>query len=470
MNPNTLEMTRGEMQELATRVLNEVVEHFAELRGKSVTRIGTRAELEAALREPMPEHGQDAARVMERLRTQVWGSMMFSSHPRFFAFVPSPSNFVSAMADTLMVGYDAFAGTWLEGSGPAMIELVTTDWLREMCGLPKTAGGHFVSGGSAGNLTGLAVARHIHLNDDLENAVVYCSDQTHFSSLRAVWLLGFKPHQIENFPGDESYRLDVNALEKKIAQDRARGKRPFCVIANAGTTNTGAVDPLNEIADLCAREKLWLHVDGAYGAAAMLTPRGRAAMRGIERADSLALDPHKWLFQPYECGVMLVRENRWLRETFSMTPEYLSEAEGDEAQVNFFEEGLQLTRNFKALKLWFSIQVFGAAGFRAAIEHGIALAEYAEQILRASPVWEIVSPAQLGIVAFRHVRANATETELNLLNQSLVTKNMREGFSFLTATTLRGKVCLRLCPINPQVTEQDIVMTIARLEEIAARV
>jgi len=466
MNNNTLDLTTAEMQDLGSQVMREVIEHFSKLSDKPVTRIGSRAELEAALREPMPESGSDPLQVMARLREHVWDKIMFSSHPRFFAFVPSPSNFVSAMADTLMVGYDAFAGTWLEGSGPAVIELVTIDWLREMCGMPSTAGGHFVTGGSAGNLTGLAVARHIHLNDDVQNAVVYFSDQTHFSALRALWLLGFKQDQLEKIPSDAAYRLDMNALSEKISRDRAAGKNPFCVIANAGTTNTGAVDPLNEIADVCERENLWLHVDGAYGAAAMMTERGHELLQGIERADSLALDPHKWLFQPYECGVVLVRDARWLRETFSHTPEYLAQAEGKDSEVNLYEEGFQLTRSFKALKLWFSLQVFGAAAFRAAIESGLALAEHAEQVLRASECWEIFSPAQLGIVAFRFTRPNLSTADLNILNQALVDKNMREGYSFLSSTTLRGITALRVCPINPRATKQDIDNTIARLESL----
>lgn len=457
------------MQAFGSQVLEEVLEHFAQLPDKPVTRMGARAELEVALREPMPERGTDPAQVMARLREHVWQNIMFSSHPRFFAFVPSPSNFVSAMADTLMVAYDAFAGTWLEGSGPAVIELVTIDWLRETCGMPPSAGGHFVTGGSAGNLTGLAVARHIHLRDETTNAVVYFSDQTHFSVLRALWLLGFKPDHLEKISSDDAYRLDLNSLRGKIARDRTAGKRPFCIIANAGTTNTGAVDPLNDLAEICRQENLWLHVDSAYGAAAMLTQRGRDLMRGIERADTLALDPHKWLFQPYECGVILVREARWLRETFSTSAEYLAEVEVNGAQVNFYEEGIQLTRSFKALKLWFSLQVFGAAAFRAAIEHGIELAEYAEQVLRASPSWEVVSPAQLGIVAFRHFRPNSPLFDLNLLNRALVDLNMREGHSFLTSTTLRGKTILRMCPINPRATRQDIKDTISRLEAIVEK-
>lgn len=469
MNPNTLELTRAEMQELGEHVMRELVEHFDTLHDKPVTNIGNRAALEAALREPMPESGSDPVRVMKRLRRHVWENIMFSSHPRFFAFVPSPSNFVSAMADTLMVGYDAFAGTWLEGSGPAMIELVTIDWLRQMCGMPATTGGHFVTGGSAGNLTGLAVARHVQLNDNTENAVVYFSDQAHFSVRRALWLLGFKAEQLHILPSDRQYRLDIAALQGRIARDRASGLRPFCVFANAGTTNTGSVDSLDELAMLCADEKMWLHVDGAYGAAAMLTERGRALMRGIERADSVTIDPHKWLFQPYECGVVLVRQGHRLRETFSMTPEYLTEAEGAESEVNFFEEGMQLTRNFKALKLWFSLQVFGAAGFRAAIEHGFEMADYAERVLRVTPQWEILSPAQMGIVTFRYTHPDASIDRLNGLNQQIVTRNMQEGFSFLTSTILRGKFALRLCPINPRVTEQDIDETIRRLSEIATR-
>ena len=460
-----LQLSREQMRTLGYCVIDQIVDHYTSLPGKRVTRMASRSDLEERLREPLPELGTDVHQVLHQLQSDVWNNMMHTDHPRFFAFVPSPSNFVSAMADALVAGLDPFAGTWLEASGPAQIELVTVDWLRQIIGLPDAADGHFVTGGSAANLTALAVARHVKLSGQNEGGAIYFSDQTHSSIERALKLLGFTPEQICKLPSDGQFRLPVEDLEKAILRDRAAGKRPFCVVANAGTTNTGTVDPLPVVAELCTREGLWLHVDGAYGAAAVLTATGRSVLAGLELADSLSIDPHKWLFQPYEIGCVLVRDARFLRQTFQVLPEYLEDTRLKDEEVNFCEQGMQLTRSFRALKMWLSLKVFGVAAFRAAVERGIRLAELAEHTLRQSSCWEVVSPAQLGIVAFRFVHEGASPKKLNTLNQQLVGKTIEDGFAFVSSTILKGCTVLRLCTINPRTADEDVIATIQRLEQ-----
>jgi len=451
-----LELTRDEMRALGYQVVDRLVEHFAALRGKRPAFTGARPELEQVFREPLPEQGAAPARVLEQLH-QVFESMCHVDHPRFFAFVPSPGNFVGAMADALAAGFNPFVGTWLAGSGPAEIELVTVDWLREMCGLPETAGGLFVSGGSMANLTALAVARDVKLAGEIGRGRIYYSDQTHSSIDRALAVLGFRPEQMRRLPSDARYRLPLDACAAAVAEDRAAGLMPFCVIANAGTTNTGAVDPMPELARFCGAHGLWLHADGAYGAAAMVSERGRQALAGIELVDSLSLDPHKWLFQPFEAGCVILRERERLRDTFRILPDYLRDAHRLRQEVNFCDYGIELTRNFRALKLWMSLKVFGAAAFRAAIERGFELAEIAERRLRESPHWEILSPAQMAIVAFRRAGDDA-------LNARLASELKAGGYAFLSTTSLRGQTALRLCTINPRTTEEDIVKTIESLE------
>ncbi|MCI0337750.1 MAG: pyridoxal-dependent decarboxylase, partial [Acidobacteria bacterium] len=301
-----LQLSRDEMRRLGYRIVDNIVDHFETVSDKPAMRLASRAELEAALREPIPEEPTGFDDLLDKLEQDVWLNIGHLSHPRFFAFIPSPNNFVSVMAEALAAGFNPFAGTWIEGSGPAQIELVLLDWLREICGMPESAGGLFVSGGSVANLTALAVARHVKLNDEIENAVVYCSDQTHSSIERALRVLGFSREQFRRIQSDDDLRLSQTQLAEAVVRDRLAGRRPFCVIANAGTTNSGAIDPLNEIADYCVQENLWLHVDGSYGAAAALCEKGRRLLAGIERADSLSLDPHKWLFQPFEIGCLLV--------------------------------------------------------------------------------------------------------------------------------------------------------------------
>jgi glutamate/tyrosine decarboxylase-like PLP-dependent enzyme len=454
------------MRSLGYRIVDQIVEHLENLASKPVMCVSPRFELEAELREPLPERPTPIDSLLAQLRRAVWPNIGNVQHPRFFAFIPSPSNFVSVMADALAAGFNPFAGNWFEGSGPAQVELVTVDWLREMCGLPETAGGLFVSGGSMANLTALAAARREMLGERTDDAVIYFSDQTHNSIEKALRVLGFARNQVRALPSDENFRLPVESLRRAVAEDRADGKRPFCVVANAGATNTGAVDPLDQLADLCERENLWLHADGAYGAAAGLSERGRKLLTGIERVDSLSLDPHKWLFQPFEIGCVLARDARLLKKSFHTSAEYLEDAKrAEEEEVNYYDYGVQLTRGFRALKLWLSIKTFGAAAFREAIHRGFDLAEFAEDVLRRSGCWRIVTPATMGIVTFRYVAKGCSEAETDEIHRRMVRMMTEDGFAFANSTTLRGQIVMRLCTINPRTTEEDVRATIRQLEQ-----
>ncbi|MBM3744329.1 MAG: aminotransferase class I/II-fold pyridoxal phosphate-dependent enzyme [Acidobacteria bacterium] len=465
-DPGRLELSRDEMRALGYLVVDTLVEHFERMGEISPAGRGERAELESLLREPPPEQGTDPADLVRFLREQVFTRILHVDHPRFFAFVPSPSNFVAVMADALASGFNGFVGSWFSGSGMAQVELVVVDWLRQFCGLPEGAGGLFVSGGSMANLTCLAVARHVRLEDRMAGAVVYFSDQTHSSVERALRVLGWAGEQLTRLPSGEDFRLDLETLRRAVAEDRAAGRRPFCVVANAGTTNTGAVDPLADLARFCRAEDLWLHVDGAYGASAALAPEARAALAGLEEVDSLSLDPHKWLFQPFEIGCALVREERWLVETFRILPEYLRDVHRSEEEVNFCDRGVQLTRNFRALKLWMSLKAFGAAAFREAISRGLRLAEVAERRLRESGCFEVVTPAQLGVVSFRYAPPDLAAEEAEAINQRLVGAMLADGYAVVTSTLLRGRTVLRLCTINPRTTDQEIAETVRRLARL----
>lgn len=455
-----LELSAEEMRTLGYRVVDLLADHFARIGEKHVGTKGSPAELRPALMEPPPEAPKSADQIFATLESQVFPKILNLIHPRFFAFVPGPSNFVSVMGDTLASGFNVFNGSWLGGSAAAAMELTVIDWLRQLCGYPAQAGGLFVSGGSMANLTALVAARHNKLNDRVAGAVVYYSDQTHSSVDRALGVIGFLPEQIRRIPCDARFRLPLQALAQAVQQDRAAGLRPFCVIANAGTTSTGAVDPLREIAAFCRAEDLWMHVDGAYGAAAVIGERGRAALAGLELADSLSLDPHKWLFQPLECGCVLLRDATLLRSAFHADAAYLADLHRDLTEVNFYEYGVQLTRSFRALKVWMSFQYFGLAAFRAAVDHGFSLAEFAERKLRTMPRWEVVSPAEMGIVAFR--RRGAEESYYAAANAAM----LADGFALLTSTVLNGKSALRICPINPRTTEADVEQTLDWLDRL----
>jgi glutamate/tyrosine decarboxylase-like PLP-dependent enzyme len=301
-------------------------------------------------------------------------------------------------------------------------------------------------------LTALAAARA-----QLGSGVAYLSDQTHASIGRALTALGFSPEEMRVLASDERLRLTAAAVSEAVRTDRRRGRNPRFIVATAGTTNTGAVDELEGLAELAAAEGMWLHVDGAYGAPAALCPSGRAVLRGLELADSLVLDPHKWLFAPYDVGCLFVRRPGVLDRTFSMRPEYLADVRPDTAEVNFGDRGLELTRRSRALKLWLMLKVNGAARVRDAIERCIGLAEHAQRLLESDPSWEVVTPAQLGIVTFAQRDWSAEEHSARAADLAA------DGFATVTSTVLRDRPVLRLCTINPLTTEADIEQTLRRL-------
>jgi len=451
-----LSLPPEEMRRLGYQVVDRIVAHLEALDELPPVRTGDAARLRARLGGPPPEEPGDPEAQLDLLFDEVLPFIQHGDHPRFFARIGSPSNYVSVLADAAAAGFNVFTGSWTGGSGPATVELVVLDWLRELCGLPAGAEGVLTTGGSVANLVGLAAARSARLGGQPHgDAVVYLSDQAHAAVPRALRLLGFE--QVRLLGSDARSRLAPGDVRAAIAADRTARRHPFCVVATAGTTSTGAVDPLDALADLCAEEDLWLHVDGAYGAPAALWPPARPLLAGLERADSLVLDPHKWLFQPYEIGGLLVREPGLLERTFALEGDYLRDVMSGE--VNFRNRSVQLTRGARALKLWLSIRVFGLAAFREAVGRGIALAEHAEALLRATPGWEVTSAAQLAIVCFRRDGDDARQSRI-------VEAMARDGYALPSTTIVGGRVVLRLCTINPRTTPEDVERTIERMAEV----
>lgn len=462
-----LSLSPDEMRRLGYQVIDHVVDALAGLRDRAPSVRATPDELAAIMREEMPMTASSPDDVLSQAVDSVLGSAIRVDHPRFFAYIPLPSNYIGVLAETLASGFGVFAGTWQAGSGAAAAEIATLDWLRQIIGLPETAGGLFLDGGSSANLHGLTVARRVMLEDRLGDAVVYASDQAHSSIGKAVGLLGFEPSQLRLLPGDEEYRLRPHDVEAAITADRAAGRRPFCVVATAGTTNTGSVDPLADLAALCSAEGLWLHVDGAFGAPAVLTEEGRELLRGIERADSLALDAHKWLFQPLEAGCLLVRDVSLLESVFSAHPEYLLDAAARDREVNFSDRGIQLTRSFRAFKLWMSLKVFGIDAFSRAVQRGIDLARYAEEIVRKTPGWEVMSPTRLALTTFRWAEPGADAERQEAVNRRIADAMLIDDMAMLSSTMLVGKTALRTCTVNPRTTKADIETALDRVHEVA---
>jgi aromatic-L-amino-acid decarboxylase len=301
-------------------------------------------------------------------------------------------------------------------------------------------------------VTAIAAARHAGFD-----GVIYLSDQTHSSIRRGLAVTGWPDEAIRLVPTGPDFRWNAESVAAAVAEDSAAGRRPAIVIATAGTTNTGAVDPLNALADLCAATGMWLHVDGAYGALAALTEPGRVALAGLGRADSLTLDPHKWLFQPYDVGCVLVRGRGLLESCFTMNPEYLRDVQAHSGETEFRNMGLELTRRARSMKIWLTLRAHGLDRIEAAVRRGIELAEVAERLIEADPFWQLVTPAQLGIVTFVGAGLSAAEhaARVSALGES--------GYAAISTTELHGRTVLRLCTINPLTTEADLAGTLDRL-------
>lgn len=389
-------------------------------------------------------------------------------HPRFFGFIPSPASPASFVGEMLTSGFNAHAGSWMQSSGPSAIEQGLISWLAERAGFPDGAGGSFVSGGSMANLTGLMLARDRMLPEtERHRGVAYLSTQTHSSVAKGLKVLGLLPNQIRAIAVDADRRLDLASLGAAIAKDRADGRLPFAVIGSCGTTNTGAIDDLHGLADLAAAERFWLHIDGAYGASVALSHRHRDLVSGLGRADSLSWDAHKWLFQTYGCGMVLVKDRAHLIENFANSAEYLQDALSSSDTPNFWDYGIELTRPARAMKLWFTLQVLGEVAIGDAIDHGFALAEALESALRARPDWRLVSKAQLGIVAFRYEPPHIGTDRLDALNTAIAARLVAENVAAPLTTRLDGKVVMRACAIAPEAEIEDMFAMVAEMDAVS---
>ncbi len=414
------------------------------------------AEMRSRLAGPPPEQAGDYGAVLARVVTDVLPYASRTDHPGYFAFVPSFTTWPAALAELTAAAANPYCGAWMESAGAAQVELEVIDWFRMWLGMPAGTAGVLVTGGSAANLTALLVAREA-AGGPSDNSVVYLSDQAHSSLARTARAMGLRPQQVRVLPTDDRWRLGPETVAAAVHADRRAGRIPFALCASAGSTNTGAVDPLHDLADACAAEGLWLHVDAAYGGFAALTSQGRAVLAGIERADSVTLDPHKWLFQPMECGSVLIRDGARLERTFAIHPDYLDgNAAHSDGEVNFADRGLQLSRGFRALKIWMSVQTFGLAAFRAAIQRNLELAEFAEAAVRGHAGLTVMAPATLGIVCFRREWPGCDEAETERRGIALIDALERTGAALVSSTRLAGRHAIRLCVLNPTSTEDDV--------------
>ena len=444
------------MRRAGYATVDALVARLARPEADPVLRRAEAAEMRSLLGGPPAEEPGEYGAVLARVMADVLPYAARTDHPAYLAFIPSFTTWPAALAELTAAAANPYCGAWMESAGAAQVELEVIDWFRTWLGLPAGTAGVLVSGGSAANLTALLVAREA-AGGPSPDSVLYVSDQAHSSLARTARAMGLCSHQVRVLPTDDRWRLLPGTVAAAVRADRGAGRIPFALCASAGSTNTGAVDPLADLADVCAAEELWLHVDAAYGGFAALTAQGRALLGGIDRADSVTLDPHKWLYQPMECGCVLIRDGARLERTFAIHPDYLDgEAARGAGEVDFADRGLQLSRSFRALKVWVTVHTFGLAAFRAAIQRNLELAEYAETLVRSHPGLTLMAPATLGIVCFRREWPGCDEAETERRGTALAEELERGGTALVSTTRLAGRHAIRLCILNPTSSAQHV--------------
>ena len=470
---------KGQEFILNTEQLEDAVQDFVhdfclekhEIRTQPVIQEAGDLQFEKIKKISIPEKGRPVKEVIREMQNEIFRYSGNPNHPRFFGFVPGPASCVSWLGDVMTSAYNIHAGGTQMAPAVNCAEQQVVRWLADQAGFGEKAGGIFVSGGSMANITALTAARDRKLNEDNFNrGVAYVSDQTHSCVAKGLRIIGISDKRIRVIPTDQHFRMDMAELEKAVQKDVEDGYIPFAVIGTAGTTNTGSIDPLEEIAAICKKYDMWFHVDGALGASVLLSPKYHDLLKGVDLADSLSWDAHKWLFQTYGCAVVLAKDVNDLYRSFHVNPEYLKDISQDTDSVNMFDIGIELTRPARGLKLWLSLQVLGTELMGSAIEQGFQQAKWAEKIIRSKPNWEIVSPAQLSIVNFRYAPEDLTEEQKDEVNRRVSARINESGYAAMFTTILRGKTVLRFCAIHPETTEEDVRTTLQLLDKYALEI
>jgi aromatic-L-amino-acid decarboxylase len=444
-----LEPSGEEMRALLDVVRDRIVAHVESLALQPAADVAGAAGLARELFEAgPPEDGAAAGELLDLLFERAIPKSFNTAGPGYLAYIPGGGLFAAAVADLIAGATNRYVGVWQ--AAPALVQLETNvvRWLCGIVGLPAGSGGYLSTGGSLATFTAVVAARREKLPAHFLKGVLYASDQTHHAVTKAASLAGFPAENVRSIPSDGLFRLRVDLLAGRVAADRADGFTPFFVCGNAGTTNTGAVDDLGVLADLCARERLWYHVDAAYGGFFLLTERGRAAMAGIEKADSVVLDPHKGLFLPYGTGALLVRDQAVLRRVHAAGADYLPHMQEDPGFVDYCEISPELSRAFRGLRVWLPLKLHGLAAFRRSLDEKLDLALHAARHLAAMPGIEIVAEPQLSIVAFRLVRTGLDAEALNRLNRDLIERVNARQRIHVSGTVLRGAFVLRICVLS----------------------
>jgi aromatic-L-amino-acid/L-tryptophan decarboxylase len=452
-----------EMEQLAIQMVTDMMSNLSTVRDRKVWQAPT-DEVKKYFQQPVPEEGDSVENIYAGFKENILPYPTGNIHPRFWGWVMGNGSPLAMMADMLASGINLN-----QGGGNQVGSLVETQvigWFRQMFGFPEDASGLIVSGGSMANLIGLTVARYAHADFDFrkeglygskKRMTVYASTEVHNCVNKSVDLLGLGSDSLRLVDVNENYEIDVAKLKSLLDADRNAGMKPFCVVANAVTVNTGACDDINALADLCEREKLWLHVDGAIGAMLELSEKYRHLVKGLDRADSVAFDLHKWMYIPYEAGCTLVRRRDQHYKAFSLQAAYLQhEKRGLSAGETWFSDyGIELSRGFKALKIWMSLKEHGSRKFGRMVTQNIEQVQYLKSLVLSHPELELTAPAPLNILCFRYKGAITGDVKLNALNKELLLQLHESGIAIPSYTTLNGKYSLRVANTNHRTVNKD---------------
>lgn len=465
-----IDMTPAEFRQAGHRLVDMLADFMARLPEGPVNRDEQPEALRALIGDgPLPDSGSDTATLLESAASLLFEHSLFNAHPRFFGYVTSSPAPIGVLGDLLASAVNANVGAWRLSPMATEIESQTIRWLAELVGMPQGTGGVLVSGGNVANIVALLAARRAAADWDLRKTGVngagasplrvYATQEVHTWLQKAVDVAGLGGDSIHVIPTDEQQRMDAEALAQAIEHDRAKGERPMMVVATAGTVSTGAIDPLPAIVELCKEAGVWLHVDGCYGGVAACVPDAPADLKALAQADSLAIDPHKWLYAPLEAGALLVREPERLRDAFAYHPTYYHF--GQEV-TNYFDYGLQNSRGFRALKVWLALRQVGRAGYVKLIGDDIRLSQWLATQVEAHDELELFT-RNLSITTFRYVPRDLrdkpdadTNAYLNTLNQELLDRSQRSGEAFVSNAVVGGRYALRPCIVNFHTTEADL--------------
>jgi aromatic-L-amino-acid decarboxylase len=463
-----LDLAPERMRAMGEEVLRRVIEHLASLPYQPACGDVHAEDLCRALREPAPEHGADLDGLLDLLFADCIPRSFNPASPGYLAYIPGGGVFTAALADLIADATNRYTGVWQAAPALVQLEANVLDWFRDWMGFPPGTRGLLTNGGSMATFNAILCARERLLGPDLRAGVLYTSDQAHNSVGKSAKMAGILPDRVREIPADSRFRMDLGALDAAIAADRRAGLRPFLVVSTAGMTGTGAVDPLGAIADLCARRGLWHHVDGAYGAFFLLVEGLRPTLAGLERADSLTLDPHKGLFLPYGTGALLVRDGSALKAVHGTGASYLPR----EADAEFYDPsqyGPDLSRGFPGLRVWLTIKLYGTARLRAALAEKRSLAVWAAERLAEVPGIVLVAPPELSLLAFRLDVPGTPPGIQDAATRRLLERVNARGRVMLTGCTARGRFLGRICVLSFRTRRRDVETAVAQLAEEAAR-